>query len=146
MTNTHLNEDDLVLHYYGELADADTGRIQQHLAACAACHDHYARLQRVMAAVDAMPEPMLPPAFERTVWARLEPQLPPRRGWFSWLALTPATLAWASAVVILVAGAFFAGRMTQPQQSGPGARPLPPGAPLSHEGARRSRRAASPAG
>lgn len=114
MTTNHLNEDDLVLHYYGDVEPALAGRFDQHLADCAACRGQYARLQRVMAAIDTLPEPALPPAFERTVWARLEPALPSaRRNWLSWFVLSPGTLAWASAVIVLVAGAFFAGRLSQ---------------------------------
>ena len=112
----HPTEDDLVLHYYGELDGAAAGQTEQHLSSCGNCRGSFERLQRVMAAVDALPEPVLPDGFERTVWARLEPALaPPRRGWFSWLALTPAPLALAATVVVLVAAAFFAGRITRDQ-------------------------------
>jgi hypothetical protein len=113
MTIQHLSDDDLVLHYYGELDDAAAAAADAHLHECAECHRRHAHLQRVMAAVDGMAVPALPESFERTVWARLEPSLPARRGWFSWLVLGPGNLAWVSAVVLLVAGAFFAGRMTQ---------------------------------
>ena len=111
----HLNEDDLVLHYYGELDPPATRGVEQHLATCADCRQHYTGLQRVMAAVDTVTEPALPESFERVVWARLERELPARRGWWSAFVLSPATMAWASAVVLLVAGAFFAGRLSQPQ-------------------------------
>jgi hypothetical protein len=109
----HLNEDDLVLHYYGELDPPATRGVEQHLAGCADCRQHYTRLQRVMAAVDTVTEPALPESFERVVWARLERELPSRRGWWSAFVLSPATMAWAAAVVVLVAGAFFAGRITR---------------------------------
>ena len=113
-THQHLTEDDLVLHYYGELDGAAAGRTEQHLSSCGDCRDSFVRLQRVMAAVDALPEPVLPDGFERTVWARLAPAIAaPRRGWFSWFALTPAPLALAAAVVVLVTAAFFAGRVTK---------------------------------
>lgn len=110
---THLTEDDLVLHYYGELPSADEARTTTHLGDCAACHESYRRLQRVLAAVDetAFVVPELPANFERTVWARLEPNLRRERSWLSWFALPPARLAWAAAIVVLVAGAFFAGRL-----------------------------------
>ena len=75
--NTHLTDDDLVLHYYGEMADADETRAVSHLSACADCHASYRRLQRVLAVVDeaAVAAPELPAHFARTVWARLEPEL-----------------------------------------------------------------------
>jgi len=113
----HLNEDDLVLHYYGELDAAATARAQHHLGACSACQESYTRLQRVMAAVDALPEPALPEGFERVVWARLAPGLSRHSSWRGWFVLSPARLAWAAAIVALVGAAFFTGRMTQRQNA-----------------------------
>lgn len=113
MDMTHLPEDDLVLHYYGELPEADESRVAGHLRSCAQCHADYRRLQQLLAAVpeSALSGPELPPHFERTVWARLEPALPPAsRGWLSWM-LSPARLAWTAAVALLVVAAFMAGRM-----------------------------------
>lgn len=118
-TQQHLNEDDLVLHYYGELDAAAASHAEQHLRTCADCRGSFSRLERVMATVDALPEPVLPEGFERTVWARLEPALaPPKRGRLSWFAFSPAPLALASAIVILVAAAFFAGRLTKAPAAG----------------------------
>lgn len=108
----HPNDDDLVLHYYGERETA--GTTAAHLASCGECRQRFVRLERVLAAVDTLPDPALPEGFERTVWARLEPALPERRRWTSWLFFTPAHLAWAATVVLLVTAAFFAGRVTQP--------------------------------
>lgn len=113
MTTPHPTDDELVLHYYGETSDSAEPRLVSHLAACDTCRRNYTRLQRVMTTFDSLPAPVLPDGFERTVWARLEPALPARRGWLSWFVFTPASLAWAAAIVVLVAGAFFAGRMTQ---------------------------------
>lgn len=112
---THPTDDDLVLHYYGELYGADEAGTARHVASCAECHERFRRLQRVLAAVDeravAMPEP--PAHFERTVWARLQPNLVPGRpGWLSWFLLSPVRLAWVAGVVLLVAAAFMAGRLT----------------------------------
>jgi hypothetical protein len=109
----HLKDDDLVLHYYGELDVPAEVAATAHLADCQACRASYATLQRVLAEVEAAPEPVLPEGFERTVWARLEPQLSARTGWMTWFQLTPARLALAVAVVVLVAGAFMAGRVSR---------------------------------
>jgi hypothetical protein len=68
-----------------------------------------------MAAIDTLPAAAVAEGFERTVWARLEPALPVRRNWFSAFIFSPGNLAWLGAVIVLVAGAFFAGRMSQPQ-------------------------------
>ena len=118
---SHLTDDDLVLHFYGEMDAAARETVTGHLSACAECGDRFATLQRVLAAVDAAPAPALPDGFERVVWARLEPTLPKRRGWFSWLFATPPNLAWAATVVLLIAGAFFAGRLSRTEAPGPAA-------------------------
>src|SRR4051794_37131295 len=112
----HVNEEDLILHYYGELEAAGEAEAAAHLSECGACHASYTKLQRVLAAIDAAPAPELADGFERTVWARLEPDLSrPRDGWRSWFALSPGRFALAAgAVAILVTGAFFAGRVTHP--------------------------------
>jgi hypothetical protein len=118
MTN-HVTDDDLVLHFYGEMSAAADADAAAHLTMCESCRRSYRRLQQVLAVVDAMPAPALPDGFERTVWARLEPALPARRGWLSWFVLNPASVAWATAVVVLVAAAFFAGRLTTPPATAP---------------------------
>jgi anti-sigma factor RsiW len=119
MAMQHLSEDDLVLHYYGEMSDAEDARVATHLGECGACHAGYTRLQRVLAAVDALPAPELPEGFERTTWARLEPAIAaPRRGTLRWF-LAPSRLAWSAAVMALVAAAFVAGRVTRSGPTGP---------------------------
>ena len=111
----HLTDSDFILHYYGELAGADERRVADHLGECAECRRELTRLQRTLGAiVESAVTPELPDHFERTVWARLEPNLRrDRRPWFSWV-LSPAPLALAAAVVLLVAGSFYAGRITSP--------------------------------
>jgi hypothetical protein len=114
---SHIHDDDLVLHYYGEMPDAEEARLAAHLAACGMCTDAYRRLQRVLTTVEAGAAAEAPENIERLVWARLEPNLERgarKRGWHGWLVLTPAHLALAAAVVILVTGAFFAGRLFPP--------------------------------
>ena len=118
MTIQHLTEDDLVLHYYGELPLPEKTAATAHLGSCATCRADYTRLQEVLGVLDdtaLVVEP--PPSFERAVWARLAPDLEserPRRGWMSWMLMSPAPLALAAAVVVLVVGAFFAGRALSP--------------------------------
>jgi anti-sigma factor RsiW len=111
----HLTNDDLVLHYYGELGAAEERQVSRHLSECSECRREFTRLQRVLRTVDdSALAPDLPDNFERTVWARLEPNLrPQRRGWFS-LILSPAPLALAAVVLVLVGAAFFAGRLSSP--------------------------------
>jgi len=122
MATQHLTEDELILHYYGETAPQHEQRAAGHLEACRLCRSEYSRLRRVLEVIDETAVAMEPPpSFERTVWARLEPNLrPARRGWASWL-MSPAPLGLAAAVVALVAGAFFAGRALSPAPAVPAA-------------------------
>ncbi len=119
--NIHLTEDELVLHYYGEMSTSEETRAATHLSSCPNCHEHLRRLQRVLAVVDesALSGPELPEHFERTVWARLEPNLHRAGGgWFSWFVLSPGRLAWMATVVLLVGAAFMAGRLLPRSQDG----------------------------
>ena len=76
---THLTDDELVLHYYGEMENTEEARAGAHLGDCITCQQNYARLQRVMAFVDSAPAVDAPAGFERLAWARLQPALPARR-------------------------------------------------------------------
>ena len=112
--NLHLTDDDLVLHYYGEMPAPDEARAESHLAACSECQTNYTKLQRVMAFVDSAPAAEAEPGFERIAWARLEPALHrPERSWLWWFLLSPARLAFTAGVVVLIGAAFVAGRMTR---------------------------------
>jgi len=116
----HLNEDDLVLHYYGEMPAAEEARAAAHLTSCGECQQNYTTLQRVMAFVDSAPAVEAAPGFERIAWAQLEPALSQsrRRGWISWFVFSPSRLAFAAGVALLIGAAFMAGRLTQTR--GPG--------------------------
>jgi hypothetical protein len=108
----HVSEDDLVLHYYGE---GERPEVERHLTTCAECRQELDRLRRVLALVDDQPIPEPSPAFERSMWARLEPQLSaPQRGWWSRLFASPARLAWAGGLAMLLVAAFVAGRFSRP--------------------------------
>jgi hypothetical protein len=111
----HVTEEDLVLHYYGELAGSDEPRVAAHLQHCPDCHGAYRRLQQVLLSVTeaSVSVPELPDGFERVVWARLEPGLASeQRSWWARILPTPARLVWGAAAALLVLGAFLAGRMT----------------------------------
>ena len=120
----HLTEDELILHYYGELEAGASTNASAHLQTCAACHASFTTLQRVLAAVDSTTPIEIAEGFERKVWARLQPDLDRgmRKTWLSWFVLSPARLAWVTSIVLLVAASFFAGRVSQ--------RPAP--APVNH--------------
>jgi hypothetical protein len=110
MTN-HLSEDELVLHYYGEVDRADAARVASHLESCADCQASREQLARVMAMVDTAAPVEAPPGFERIAWARLEPKLDANRGgWRAFFGFPQ--WAMAGGVAALVLAAFVAGRFT----------------------------------
>jgi anti-sigma factor RsiW len=126
--NNHLSEDELVLHYYGETDGADEARVESHLASCSECQFANQQLRQVMTLVDSATPVAAPPGFERTAWARLEPELDRHEaswktlflvrrsakregGWFPQWAL-------AGGVAALVLAAFVAGRFTGSEPSG----------------------------
>jgi hypothetical protein len=111
----HPGEEDLVLYYYGDAADS--AGVEDHLAACAACREEYAGLQRTLNSVTAMPAPERGPAYEAQVWQRVQGELglrPKRR--FRWIPDVPRW-AVAGALTTLVAISFFAGRWSMKPQA-----------------------------
>ena len=120
----HLSEEELILHFYGETARADEGRVEEHLASCDECRASQASLKRVLHLVETTPMPAARAGFERDVWARLEPQLDQqKRGWFSWM--TAPQWALAGGMAALVVAAFVAGRTFSPALPAPPAPPAP---------------------
>jgi hypothetical protein len=114
----HLNEEQLVLYYYGE----QTEGVEDHLGACEHCRGAYHTLQRVLNSVDSLPVPERGADYEAQVWRAVSDNLP-RKGsfasrWFTWKPLVAA-----AAMAALVIAAFLAGRTWQKPgaQHGPGA-------------------------
>jgi hypothetical protein len=96
--------------------------VDSHLATCPACRAEFARLQQVLSLMDtadAFSPPEAPgPAFEREVWARLEPQLTGRRSRLAaWLG--PRRLVLAASVASLLLVAFWAGRFSRSDRPAP---------------------------
>lgn len=124
MTTIHLTDDDLVLHYYGEMSEAAEQRACAHLETCETCRSNLAALQRVMAAIDSAPVPEPDAWFEQRTWARLESSLSespraaaiPRTAW----ALPWRAMAWGAATALVIIAAFVAGQFSSnnvaPQQ------------------------------
>ena len=110
----HPTDDELILHYYGELDAAAGRRMSDHLQTCDACYASFTALQRVLATVEAAPAPEVADGFERTVWARLQPELDKRRGgWLTTVLMSPGRLAWVAGAVLLAMAGFLAGRISQ---------------------------------
>ena len=80
----HLTDDELALHYYGEMGDAAEARAESHLDACRACRDQLERLQQVFAIIDADSVPEPDERFEARAWQRLEPVLHQTRAAAPW--------------------------------------------------------------
>jgi len=109
---THLSDDDLVLHYYGELPEADA-----HVAECVSCAGRASDLALFLTSVsDEVPE--RGDLYGREVWYRVRPHLTARTSWFGRGAasfLASASMRWVlagAAVVTLVASGFVAGRLS----------------------------------
>ena len=126
----HYTEEDLILHYYGERRGA--GRdVERHLESCSPCRTAY----QAMAGTLALVTPAEPPArgeqYGLEVWQRIRHQLPEREnawwmaaGWFGRNHLDTA-----AAALVLVAGAFVAGRVWSRQPT-----PVPASANLENPG------------
>ena len=109
----HLEDDDLILHFYGETGTA----AEPHLSDCVDCRARYQALQRVLNLAEAPAAPYRGPEYESEVWHRLAPKLGHKRRW-SWLSPRRWVPVMAAAALLVVA--FFAGRYSphaqQPQQ------------------------------
>jgi hypothetical protein len=128
---SHPHEDELVLHYYGELVGPDAGLLERHLRECAACRESFARLERVLRAVEQTPVPEPADGFEGEIWSRLRPGLraskPARPSVFGsrdsafgirHSAFVPRWV-FASGVAALVVIAFLAGALWRATRSAP---------------------------
>src|SRR5215469_10444524 len=100
---THLTEEQLILHYYGEGGDALAA--EQHLDECSECRSLYGSLQRGLNVVDTIPAPARGPEYGAEVWRRIEPAIAPRR--WRWLPRFDWRFAAAgAAMAALLVGAF----------------------------------------
>src|SRR5690349_13158545 len=110
--NNHLTQDELILHSYGEIDRADRARVDEHLAACMECQLAKEQLARVMTMIDTASPVEAPLGFERTAWARLEPELDRHAtsAWrtFFWFP----QWAFAGGMAALLIAAFVAGRVS----------------------------------
>lgn len=101
----HLNEEQLVEHYY---RDGDRELVQTHLRACADCAAQYETLRRVLSFVSEAPIPERRETYGTEVWNRLRWKLgaPSRRRWEMYLA-----------AAAMLAIAFFAGQLWRAKQT-----------------------------
>src|SRR5437016_5401708 len=105
---THLNQDDLILEYYGERREES---VRQHLEECQTCRGNFESLALVLNALNQLETPEPRAGYGGRVWNRIAPQLaqPPapwyQRWGYAWLE--PRRLVAACAVLALIVGAFL---------------------------------------
>jgi hypothetical protein len=104
----HPSESDLVLFHYRE--GAGRGPVESHLDTCDACRASYQALLRTLATFESLTVPEPDEGFEARMWQRVQPGLaaPAERRWPS--VFSPARLALAGAMAVLLIGAFVVGR------------------------------------
>jgi hypothetical protein len=102
----HISQDQLVLFYYGESADA--AAVENHLSGCESCRSELRALQLVLNTVDSAPVPERPAEYGQALWRRIEPRLGTRRR-----RMIPPWWIWAPAMAALLVGAFLAGSLWQ---------------------------------
>jgi hypothetical protein len=97
----HLNEEQLVSHYYHD--DDAPAAAESHLASCAECRAQLETIRRVLALVRESPVPDRGDAYGEEVWTRLRWKMGSRRR---------RTIRWSSlaAAAAVLAIAFFAGQ------------------------------------
>ncbi len=112
MNHEHLTEEELVLRYYGEEAEAPDA--DARLEECAECRALYGALQRTLNMVGALPVPEREAEYGARVWKSIEGRLGSRAsGWRRALAFPARGWRWAAAgaaLAGLLAAAFVAGR------------------------------------
>ena len=97
-----------MLLHYGEAGDRDA--VEAHLASCERCLADFKALQRALANFGSLTVPEPDEGFEARMWQRVQPRLDSRArsGWRTFFS--PARLAFAGALAVLVIAAFAIGR------------------------------------
>jgi hypothetical protein len=112
----HLTEEELVDHYYGEAA-SPTGT-EHHLRECGICAEAYTALRRDLASIKSSVVPARDASYGEQVWQSLRSSLPvyekQKRRWLHFNLLQG--LGYATACIVLIAAAFFAGRQWEHRQ------------------------------
>jgi hypothetical protein len=107
----HLSEEDMILLAYGEGGDTAA----RHVESCAECATAYAALRGDLKQVEPVEPPLRDEAYGERVWLAIAGSLPvyqpaPKR-WFEVSSGWLRGLSYAAACAVLVAGAFYAGRL-----------------------------------
>ncbi len=113
---THLADEDMVMHYYGE-AD-DLRRAGAHLAECEECRRAFDELSMTLQAMTAIEVPDRDDSYGAQVWSRIQPRLEVLEA-RSWRQQASAFFTWpriatAGALAVLVVASYVAGRSSVP--------------------------------
>jgi len=113
----HLTQNDLVLFYYRDGADKARRHAEEHLRSCAVCRREFAALEQMLGSFNSLAVPERGEGYGAEVWARLRPRLVvnTERRWHLFVPLR--TWALAGSVALLLAMAFWAGRIWQQRQT-----------------------------
>jgi len=98
---SHLEEETLILHHYGE--SDDPASVERHLRDCEVCREELDALDHDLQDVGSIPAPERGADYGAEVWRAIAPRLIRRRSRRSWLL---------AAAAILLAGTFLAGRLS----------------------------------
>jgi hypothetical protein len=116
----HLTEEEMMVQIYGE--SENPAAVERHLAGCRECAESFAELKRDLADVDRIEAPARDARYGERVWSAIAPLLPPyashKRSWWQSMALLKG-LSLATAAALLMATAFYAGRVFEQRQHPP---------------------------
>jgi hypothetical protein len=112
----HLNEEELVEHYYSRDAGADAA--QKHLEQCAQCAEAFETLEDDLGELVAMELPVRDAAYGERVWQSIASALPAyeARKWNWFHVGLIRGLSYAAACALLASVGFFAGRQWEHKQ------------------------------
>lgn len=114
----HFSEMELIAYRDGEMNEREA--VLAHLRECAECRAELAAIEKVFAAMDAVPVPEPGEDYGQRVWRQIAPRLPEKQPtwWTGFLTLRHVAAFGALAAVVLLA--FFLGRMTKTGKPGAG--------------------------
>ena len=98
---SHLEEETLILHHYGE--SDDPASVELHLRDCELCREELDAIDHDLQDVGSIPAPERSADYGGEVWRAIAPRLVRRRSRTTWLL---------AAAAILLAGMFLAGRLS----------------------------------
>lgn len=115
----HLTDEEMIEQAYGESEDG--AGVERHLASCRACASNHAELRRDLTGLDRVSAPHRDENYGERVWQSIAFSLSEyrpagKRWWTSWYA---QGLVYATACVLLVSCAFYAGRQWEQRKQPP---------------------------